>query len=138
MSNFQEKLNDLLVQRGFDFASPSPELAWRVFKEWTRERLHWWSNEFIGIRLWDKDEVLWLQLTNTLSAGGDEKYGQDIEFAEVKCLLSRQLPAESTGVYREIQWSPSFGIDLETYYAQVESSKRLKMHMALEGWRWVR
>jgi hypothetical protein len=134
--NFQEKLNDLLRRRGLNFTSPSPKYVWEIFKEWTRGApVHWWDIDSVGFRVWDKDKVIWLQFTNTVSDGMYEKYAPNAVWAEVKCLLSCKMPPKLNGVFRLIEWCSTFDVDLTT--SQVEGSEEFKRCMALGGWRWV-
>lgn len=136
-SKVQEELNARLVRQGFDFASPDPAIAWRIFKEFVQIPLPGYTTIQIGcecLHVWDRDDVLWLQFVWQLDS--------EVLEPEIGCLFSREVPREMAKASENLWWSPEQENNcpdwtLEAFFAAVEDQPRFKLCLELGGWKWA-
>jgi len=121
----------LLVERQFDFSSPSLRIAWAAFIEFVRVPLDGLATVTFGVEFSqfdDRDDVLWVSFMHRVEVS-------DCGGWSCGCLLSRTAPRDLIGVQQSRWWWAEHGT-IEQWISDVERMPSFTSAVALDGWRW--
>jgi hypothetical protein len=124
-------MHRLLSEDGFDFDSPSPQLAWECFQRFLQQSIPdvtTQSASFECCQASDRDDVIWFSLMRHVTEPDQSGWS-------CGCLLARPSPPELMGTQEQRTWWPEQE-SFESWVEWIEDRRSFVGCVRLDGWAW--